>query len=87
MKISVSEKRLNAIKKRFFLFPRTCDCCKTTIVLEKMWFVDRWHANMRVHRYHYCTKCMKTKEDVLTQIQNDECSFGIAFVDSFSDFF
>ena len=46
-----------------------------------MWFVDRWGVNKTVHRWYYCTKCMKTKEDILKRIETDECYFGIAFVD------
>lgn len=80
MRTSMHERRLDAIKKKIFFSAKTCACCKDTVKGEEMWFVNRW-AGSGACTWYYCTKCMKTKEDVLKQIDTDECIYGIAEVD------
>ena len=87
MRDTATERRLNAIKKKFFFFGHPCACCKDTVKREEMWYVDRWGVNKNVYRWYYCTKCMKSKEEILKSIETDECYFGIAFVDDFNPSF
>jgi len=64
------------------IFPVTCRCCGNDFVIEKMFKVDRWEINKIVHSWYFCKRCISTKEDVLNEIDTDECIFGIAFVDN-----
>ena len=48
-----------------------------------MYFVPCWGVNKKVWPYYYCQKCVKSKEDVLREIDDEEYGFGIAFVDDF----
>ncbi|MBU5331764.1 hypothetical protein KQI61_06105 [Anaerocolumna aminovalerica] len=83
MMITKEQKRLNSIKEiKPLLFYRTCHCCDNDFVKEKIFKVDRWGVNNSVHSWYFCKKCMSTKEDVLNEIDTDECIFGIAYVDS-----
>ena len=46
-----------------------------------MWVVDRWAVNSEIVTWYFCKECFPTKEDVLNEIDTDECHFGIAYVD------
>lgn len=83
MKIDLHQKRLNAIKLRYYFFPRQCCSCRKEYAREKMYFVPCWGVNKKVWPYYYCQKCVKSKEDVLREIDDEEYGFGIAFVDDF----
>lgn len=81
-----NQKRLQAVKKRYVIFPKRCECCGDMISKEKMWKVDRWGVNKTIRTWHYCQECMPTPEDVLNEVDTDGSPFGIAFVDSFFGF-
>ncbi len=85
MKINHEKKRLDAIKLRYAFFPKKCGCCGEEYVSEKMYKVRRWGVNKMVFTWHYCQNCMKSKEDVIHEIDTDS-NFGIAFVDNFGDY-
>ncbi len=72
-----NKKRLKRIKKRLAIFPTKCECCGDMISKEKMWKVDRWGVNKTIHTWHYCQECMPTAEDVLKEVDTDECPFEI----------
>ena len=86
MKKTLEERRLNAIKLKFFFFSRECACCKCHVKLEKMWSVWRYGINKTWHQWFYCQDCMKSAEEVLHEIDTDSIPFGIAGVDSFWGF-
>lgn len=81
MRRTVKEKRLRAIKSKFMILARQCECCKEEVSFETMWEVKRWGVNNRIYLWNYCKRCMHTAEDVLNQIDNDACPWGIAYVD------
>lgn len=78
-----TKQRLKAVHKHYVYSPRRCECCGDMISKEKMWKVNRWGVNGRIHAWYYCQKCMPTAEDVLNEVDTDSCNFGIAGVDSF----
>ena len=83
MRRTVEERRLRAIKSKFMILGRICECCKEEVSFEKMWVVDRWGAKKMIYPHYYCQKCMHTVKDVLNEIDNDACPYGIAFVDPY----
>lgn len=87
MKINKKAKRLKAIKQIYpLLFSCDCKVCNNEFVREPMFKADRWGVNKTIHSWCYCKECMSTKEDVLFEIDTDECIFGIAFVDDYWKF-
>lgn len=82
MKKTLAERRIKAVKSKFVVFPVKCRCCKSSIKFEKVWRVQRWGVNKTVHNWFYCKDCKPTPEDVINEIDTDNCCFGIAFVDS-----
>ncbi len=84
VKVDMHEERLKAIKLKKIWFTRTrCSKCENFFVHEKMWEVYRWSVNETRWPWHYCQHCLPTKEDVLNEIDNDGCMFGIYGVDDF----
>ena len=83
MKKTLKERRIKAVKSKFAIFPVECRSCKSSIKFEKVWRVQRWGVNKTIHDWHYCKDCMPTPEDVINEIDTDNCCFGIAFVDSY----
>lgn len=86
MKTTFEERRLNAIKLRFFFAPVECACCRSEVKLENVWTVWRYGLNKTKHRWYYCRNCMPTAEAVLNEIDTDEIQFGIADVDDYRNF-
>lgn len=74
----ITKERLKAVRKHYVIFPKRCECCGDIISKEKMWEVDRWGVNKTIHKWHYCQECMQTAEDVLNEVDTDDCHFGIA---------
>ena len=84
MKVDMHAERLKQIKLVKIWFTRTkCEKCGDYYVHEKMWMVPRWGVNERRYEWFYCQHCLPTKQDVLNQVDNDNCMFGIYGVDSF----
>ena len=84
MKVDMHQERLNQIKAKKIWFTRTkCEKCKSYYVHEKMWMVPRYGINEVRNEWFYCQHCLPTKEDVLNEVDNDNCMFGIYGVDSF----
>ena len=46
-----------------------------------MWKVSRYNI-IGTKTWHYCQNCMKSKEEVLREIDTDACSYGIVGIDS-----
>lgn len=86
MEKTFEERRLAAIKDRFYFSSKECACCKSKISLERVWSVWRYGINKSRHQWFYCKTCMPTAEDVLHEIDTDEIMFGIADVDDFDRF-
>ena len=82
MKIDRKQKRLNAIKLKYVIFPTECRICREEYVKEKMYSVNRWGINRTVSTWHYCQNCMHSKEEVLHSIDTDK-NFGIVSTDPF----
>jgi hypothetical protein len=79
-----NQRRLKGIKVKYpYFFARQCECCGNFFVKENIFMVQRWGVNKTIHNWYYCRNCMQTKEDVLHEIDVDECNFGIAFIDDF----
>jgi hypothetical protein len=78
--------RINAIKIKKPFFWTECSICGKEYRHESMFKVQRWGVNQTVHDWWYCNHCMSSKEDVLNEVDSDECYFGIAYVDSFIGF-
>ncbi len=51
-----------------------------------MWMVNRYGVNKTWNLWCYCTNCIHSAEEVLHEIDTDECSFGIAGIDDFLNF-
>ena len=81
MKKTFEQRRLDAIKLKFYIFPTECDCCRGTVKLEKMWTVRRYTEDRRCRNFYYCQECMHSAEDVLKEIDNGEDHHGIVGLD------
>ena len=82
MVVDRDKKRLKYIKEIHpRLFPKECKSCGELYIKEKMFKVNRWGCNYIVLTHYYCQHCLKTKEDVLFEVDSDCNPFGIAFVD------
>ena len=77
------QERLKVIKLGYVLFPTMCDCCEEKYSKVKMWKFYRYGYNMRRFKWHYCTNCMATAEDVIKEIDSDEYPFGLVGFDNF----
>ncbi len=86
MKVDKEQKRLKAIKLKYVRSDTECDYCGEEFKREKMWRVNRYGVNRRIHTWHYCQNCMHSAKEVLNEIDTDACSFGIAYVDDFNFF-
>lgn len=64
--------RLNAIKEKFVILPRSCKCCGDAFIFGKMFYVERHGVNKKVDRWYYCPICTPTKEDVLKKVGTDD---------------
>lgn len=84
MEIDKNQKRLNAIKLKYVIFPTKCNCCGKEYVREKMWRVFRWGENMTSVKWNYCQRCMHSAEEVLNEIDTDEGLWEISHVDDFT---
>ncbi len=74
--------RMCYIKKITSKNTRICrKCGKIIYKNEKCFAVKRWNHLMQILKTSYCTACMKTRKDVLNEVDNDNHPFGIAFVD------
>ena len=51
---------------------------------KKMWQFYRYGVNKTCHKWHYCQNCMHSAEEVLNEIDTDECILGIVGVDNFT---
>ena len=80
MKVDKEQKRLKAIKLKYVLFPKKCDCCGETYKREKMWQVYRYDM-LGASKWHYCQNCMHSAEEVLYEIDTDAVPEGISGVD------
>jgi len=83
MKKTTEEQRLKAIKQIIAIGDIKCRSCGNYFSFTKMWKVDRWGASRTIHSWCYCKECMKSKEEVLYEIDTDSCRFGIAHIDPF----
>lgn len=83
VKVNREQKRLKAIKLKYFFFGRECASCGEKFKREKMWRVYRYGINQTCHPWYYCKNCMHSAEEVLYEIDTDESIFGIAVVDNF----
>ena len=83
MKVDKEQKRLKAIKLRYILFPKECNCCRKKYKNEKMWRVKRYGIDEPIINYYYCQSCMHSPQDVLNEIYTDSSVFGIVGVDDF----
>ena len=86
MKVKPKNKRLKAVKPRFMLLPTKCESCHQEIYFEKMWKVSRWGMNQAVCTWHYCKNCMHSAEEVLKEVDTDDCPWGLAYIDPFFGF-
>ena len=86
MKVDFERKRLKAVKSRFMILPTECKCCNQEFYFEKMWKVSRWGMNQAVRPWHYCQNCMHSADEVLNEIDTDDCPWGLAFIDPFLGF-
>lgn len=86
MKVNKEKKRIKAIKLRFMILPKKCQRCGEEFYFEKMWKALRWGMNETCHEWHYCQNCMHSAEEVLDEIDTDDCPWGLAFIDSFFGF-
>ena len=86
MKVNFEQKRLKAVKSRFRIFPTKCECCGEEFYFEKMWSILRWGINETCHNWYYCKKCMHSADEVLNEVDTDECPWGIAVIDPFLGF-
>lgn len=87
MKVDKEHKRLKAIKLKYVLFPTKCSCCGKVYFGDKMWNLYRYGIKKTWHKWHYCQMCMHSAEEVLNEVDTDECIFGIAGVDNFNTSF
>lgn len=81
MKVDKEQKRLNAIKLKYVLFPTECACCGNEYKREKMWQVNRYSSLQQSYKLHYCQNCMHSAEKVLYEVDTDEAPGGIVGVD------
>lgn len=86
MKIDRDQKRLNAIKLKYVLFPTKCNCCGEEYKKEKMWQLYRYGINKTWNKWNYCQNCMHSAKEVLDEVDTDECNFGLAGIDNFFTF-
>ena len=78
--------RLKSIKLKLITSPTECCCCQNIFSFTKMYRVYRWGINKSANPFFYCTNCMHSKEEVLHEVDTDEISDGIAYVDPFWGF-
>ena len=86
MEAKKNEKRLKAIKLKYVFLKTKCNLCQNEYNLEKMWIVYRYGINKTTHKFSYCQNCIRSKLDVLNEIDTDEYPFGIVDADSFDWF-
>ena len=75
MKITYEERRLKAVKEKYFFFAKVCTCCKSEIRKEKMWTVKvkiREGNQYYAGNIYFCKECTPTAKDVLEKIKNRE---------------
>ena len=68
VKVNREQKRLKAIKLKYFFFGRECASCGEKFKREKMWRVYRYGINQTCHPWYYCQNCMHSAEEVLYEI-------------------
>ena len=84
MMVDMEQDRLKRIKTVKVNFGRTkCQKCGSQFVHEKMWHVSRWGTNKWKYDWYYCKHCLPTRNDVLNEVDNDDCPFGIYGVDPY----
>lgn len=76
-------RRLRAVKLRWVLFSKKCQCCGDFISREKIYVVPQWDRKRTVENYYYCQECVHSKEEVLKTIYKNG-SRGIAYIDPYS---
>jgi hypothetical protein len=78
MRVDMTQERLKKIKLvHVGVMMRKCDKCGNFFKKEPMFRVPRWCINDGSHYWYYCTHCLRTKEQVLMEIETDDCDFGI----------
>ena len=83
MMIDREAKRIHAIKLRYVFTEHQCSCCGNYFRKEKMYKVHVWGVNRSVVPLDFCQNCMKSREEVLEEVDSYQGFFGIAFVDDF----
>lgn len=84
MIVDMEKERLKKIKQVKVFFSRTqCRKCGRYFIHEKMWKVPRWGVNKWKFNWFYCMHCFSTPEEVLNQVDNDGCMFGIYGIDPY----
>lgn len=79
--------RMLAIKNRYTRFFCHCRLCGSLIYPgEKMFSVYRWADDRKSAKVCYCMDCIKSKREVLNEVDTDSILYGIANVDSYTNF-
>ena len=74
--------RILYIKKKKAISVRICKKCGDIIYPKEKYFsVNRWYHDRQITKMAYCTACIKTRKEVLKEIESDNHPYGIAFVD------
>ena len=76
--------RLFYIKRKKAVYMRICKKCGETIYPKEIYFsVARWYVDRQIIKMTYCTECMKTRKEVLNEIDTDNYPYGIAKIDNY----